>query len=208
MPMSSDPKARARSMANLKRGGGVGKGAQVALKNGTRAKLPVGDIASARQELQEALADAAPLRDPDGNLPKADAVAIEVVAAALARYKHMQEYLERVGAFSSGGKLRFTLVRELRRSEKQLLAELHELGLTPRGRAALGLDLARTDVEMKKVVPVRTAERAKAIGALIARSGGAIYPDEDPMDIDEQQKEHDEPETIPHPRTRGRDPRR
>ncbi|HEX3854742.1 MAG TPA: P27 family phage terminase small subunit [Polyangiaceae bacterium] len=175
-------------MANLKRPKGAQKGDQKGLKSGARAKLPVGDIAAARQEMAEALAEAAPLRDKDGNLPKADAIAVEVVAAALARYRHMQEYLERVTPFTTGQRLRYTLVRELRRTEKQLLAELHELGMTPRGRAALGLDVARTGAEMQKVAtPNRDPEHLLALARMLQRVGVVPeLPDDDVIDVEEQ----------------------
>jgi hypothetical protein len=188
MPMSQDPAARARSLQNLKKPKGAQKGQQVALKNGTRAKNPVGDIAAARQEMAEALAEAAPLRDKDGNLPKADAIAVEVVAAALARYRHMQEYLERVTPFTTGQRLRYTLVRELRRTEKQLLAELHELGMTPRGRAALGLDVARAGAEAQKAgTPNRDPEHLLALARKLQQVGVVPrLPDDDVIDVDEQ----------------------
>jgi hypothetical protein len=149
-------------MKNLRNGKGAQTGEQIALRNGSRSRLPVGDIKGSREAIEEALADAAPLRDADGGLPKHDAVAVEVVAAALARYRYMQEALERLTPFTNGGRLRFTLIRELRRTEKQLMSELHELGLTPRGRAALGFDLARTSSEMQKVAePNRTPEHLR-----------------------------------------------
>jgi hypothetical protein len=169
--MSSDPKARARSLANLKNGRGAEQGQQVALKHGARSKLPVGDIARAREDIQEALAAAAPLRDKDGALPKRDAIAVEVVAAALSRYRYMQEYLERVTPFTSSGRLRYVLVRELRRSERQLMSELDQLGMTPRGRAALGLDLVRTGSEMQKhVQPNRSPEHLRRVAEILQRS--------------------------------------
>jgi hypothetical protein len=161
-------------MQNLRRPAGAQKGQQLALRNGSRAKLPVGNIKRARLEIQEALAAAAPLRDKDGGLPIADRAAVEIVAAGLARQRYMEEYLERVTPFTNGFHLRYTLVRELRRTEKQLLAALHELGMTPRGRAALGLDVARTGAALQTIKPVSTAERSRAVAVLIARAGGVV----------------------------------
>jgi hypothetical protein len=168
--MSKDPAARKRSMANLKNGTGAQKGQQVALRNGSRAKLPVGDLAQAREEIQEALAAAAPLRDREGGLPIADRAAVEIVACGLSRYRYMQEYLENLTPFTSGGRLRYTLVRELRRTEKQLLAALAELGMTPKGRASLGLDLARTQ-EIAHVKPNREPEHLLALARALQRAG-------------------------------------
>lgn len=180
MPMSKDPAARARSMANLKTGTGARKGQQVALKNGSRAKQPVGDVEQARLDLQAALADAAPLRDSDDNLPVHDRIAVEVVAAALARYRYMHSHFERL--CQNKGRLRYTLIRELRRTEKQLIAELHELGMTPRGRAALGLDVARTAGEMQRVkTPNRDPEHLMRVSRLLYESGA--LPQVKPEDV-------------------------
>ena len=111
-----------------------------------------------------------------------------MVAAALARYRFMQEYLERVTPITTGHRLRYTLVRELRRTEKQLLAELDLLGMTPRGRAALGLDLARTGAEAQKVVtPNRAPEHLLALARKLQQVGAVPdLPDDDVIDVDEQ----------------------
>jgi hypothetical protein len=193
MPMSKDPAARARSMKNLRNGKGAQKGQQVGLKNGSRAKQPVGDIAAARQEMKEALADAAPLRDRDGNLPAADRIAVEVVAAALARYRFMQEHLERITPFTNGNRLRYQLVRELRRTEKQLMGELHELGMTPRGRAALGLDVARAGAEAQKAAtPNRDPEHLLALARVLQKVGAVpqlpAEEEDDVIDVAETQE--------------------
>lgn len=189
MPMTTNAAARERSLKNLKKPKGAQKGQQAALKNGSRARKPVGDIGAAREELRDALATAAPLRDREGNLPRADEIAVEVVAAALARYRFMQSHLERLTPFTSGNRLRFTLVRELRRTEKQLLAELAELGMTPRGRAALGLDVARAGAEMHKVVtPKRDPEHLLALARKLQQVGAVPrLPDDDVIEVDEQQ---------------------
>jgi hypothetical protein len=89
-PLSSDEAARSRQLANLRPGGGAAKTGDLrALRHGGHSEALLRDVSGEVRELLDALADAAPVRDPDGSLPAADAIAVERAARALKRYRHL-----------------------------------------------------------------------------------------------------------------------
>ena len=93
----------------------------------------------------DALAADAPLRDPDGGLPAADSLPVRLLAECLCRLDSVADDLRDHGwrdRESGDPRAAVELERRLR-SEALDLAE--SLGMTPRSRARLGLDLARTE---------------------------------------------------------------
>ena len=82
---SKDPAARGRSIANLRRGGQTPDGSQRVTHGAFRRVVDAGDRDAKARTIFDALAADAPLRDPSGELPAADAVTVKLLADALVR---------------------------------------------------------------------------------------------------------------------------
>jgi hypothetical protein len=130
-----------RSLANLRRGGPPappGNTFHKGTHGGYRVVAQAALDAKAR-EVFEAISADAPLRETDGTLPSHDAVVVRLLADCLCR-------LDSVGAWLAGRwattEARPALELELRlRTQALDLAE--SMGMTPRSRARLGLDVKR-----------------------------------------------------------------
>lgn len=143
MPLSGDPDARARQLANLRPGARTAPpGNRRALSHGGYAAVTRDRLDTKVREVYDALAADAPLRDLDGGLPPADAVAIRMLAEALCRLESVAEYLNRRGWETDDGEPRPAVEVE-RRLRVEVADHLDALGMTPRSRAKLGLDLSR-----------------------------------------------------------------
>jgi hypothetical protein len=145
MPLSQDPEARRRQLANLQRGGGLPAtpGNALALKHGGQSALLLRDVEAEVRELFDALADSAPVRDPDGSLPAADVVAVERAARALKRWRHLAQWCDLHGRLvEKTGEVKPAAELELR-AERELGAALDAIGCTPMARSKLGLRLAQ-----------------------------------------------------------------
>ena len=101
-----------------------------------------GRLEAKQAEIAAALGDDAPLRDAAGELPRHDAVAVVLLAKALCRLEDVERYLVERGLFDDKGEQRpaVGLEHQLRR---EIADGLDSLGMTPRSRAKLGLDVAR-----------------------------------------------------------------
>ncbi len=143
MPLSKDPRKRANQLANRRNGPPALKGNKHTLQHGASASpANIGGIPEARRELFEAIAASAPVRAADGSLPAADAAAVEVAATELARYRQVNAWIDEHGLVDRKGRP-WPVVAEVGKIASRLTALLAELGMTPKSRAALGLDLAR-----------------------------------------------------------------
>jgi hypothetical protein len=143
VPLSSDPAKRARQLANLRPGAAVaGPGNRRALRHGGYAAVAVERLEAKARQVYEALAADAPLRDPDGGLPAADAAAVTLLARCLVRLESVGEYLDRRGWEREDGDVRPALELEAK-LRREAADHLDALGMTPRSRAKLGLDVAR-----------------------------------------------------------------
>lgn len=144
MPLSRDPDARRRQIANLRPGARTAPAGNVrARRHGGYSEALVADVEREIVELRDALGETAPLRDAEGGLPAADLVAFERAARALRRYRAVDEWVALHGALdekTGDVKPAARLADELGRS---LDGILDRLGLTPACRTRLGLDVAR-----------------------------------------------------------------
>lgn len=122
--------------------GRVGVGNQRGLKHGWRSELLVRDVEREIRELMNALAEQAPVRDPDGGLPGADIVAVEAAARALKRWRSVSHWCDLHGRLDDDGEVRPAARYELE-GESALHRCLDVLGMNPTSRAKLGLDLVR-----------------------------------------------------------------
>lgn len=168
MPLSSDPEARARQLANLRRG--VTKPSPTAnLRHGGYAQLRREEIEDEERRVLEALEADAPLRDPDGGLPAADGVAVRLLASCLVRLQRVEAYLTAHGFLDEKGEPRPVLEVEAK-LRRDALDAAEALGMTPRSRARLGLDLVRAaeataDVEAARAARERLDQRLADIEA-------------------------------------------
>jgi len=131
------------SLANLKPPPPTPLGVTHALKHGFRSEVLVRDVEVEVRELMDALAESAPVREPDGSLPAADTVAIETAARALKRYRSVSTWLDLHGRLDDKGEVRSAARYELD-GERALHRCLDSLGMSPMARSKLGLNLART----------------------------------------------------------------
>lgn len=167
MPLSSDPAARSRQVANLRRGAGAGDGGmQRARQHGAYARLPAERVDAKVREVAAAIAEDAPVRAADGGLPEHDTVAVRQLAEALCRLDDIGDYLQRRGWEDENGKPRPVLEYEgtLRR---HVLDLLRELGMTPRARAALGLDIVRAQATAESSLAALAEEGREALAARV-----------------------------------------
>jgi hypothetical protein len=131
-----------RSLANLRRG--VTKapvGNTRSLRHGAYARVAEQTLDEKTKAIFDALAADAPLRDADGELPSHDAVMVRLLADCMCR-------LDSIGAWLAGrwatDEARPVLDVEMKLRNQALdLAE--SMGMTPRSRARLGLDVRRAE---------------------------------------------------------------
>lgn len=143
MPLSRDPDARRRQLANLRPGAMTAPpGNRRAVKHGAYAAVVRERLEAKSREVYEALAADAPLRGPDGELPAADAVAVRLLAEALCRLDDVSAHLRDRGLTDEDGAVRPAVELESR-LRREAADHADALGMTPRSRARLGLDVAR-----------------------------------------------------------------
>jgi len=142
--LSSDPRRRSRQLANLRRGGAppAPAGNQRHKTHGAFAVIAAARLETKTREVFDALAQDAPLRDKDGGLPREDTVAVLMLAKALCRLEDVEQYLTLNGLVDGEGEIRPAVDHE-RRLRAEVGDALDALGMTPRARAKLGLDVAR-----------------------------------------------------------------
>jgi hypothetical protein len=144
VPLSRDPEKRARSLANLRKGGPAApKGNRYTLHHGGYASPRMLPVEGKSRVIYAELSRDAPLRDAVGDLPAADRTTVELLALCLARLESIAAWLEAHGWLDpKTGEPRSAVDLERRlRTEARDHAEA--LGLSPRSRVALGLDLMR-----------------------------------------------------------------
>lgn len=143
MPLSHRPEQRARQLANLRDAPPPTPiGNTRAVSHGGFAKVAPERLEKREREIYEALSADLPLRGPDGAAPSSDALAVSLLAEALCRLDSVRNYLAERDIADAKGRLRPGVEVEAKlRREAMDYAEA--LGLTPRGRMKLGLDLAR-----------------------------------------------------------------
>lgn len=154
-PLSDDPAKRERQLANLRRGGPANAGSfrpgqpSPNLKHGLRSREPGRLIlGEAGREIVEALSAGVPLRDEHGDVPIYDRAAVEAAALHLIIVRRCLGYLSAHGFEDARGRLR-PEIHDLGKANERLERSLDRLGMTPAGRARLGLDLVRAEREQE-----------------------------------------------------------
>jgi Phage terminase, small subunit len=143
-PLSRDPVKRGAQLANLR---GAAPGEQRARQHGGYAQVSAPLQAQREREIYEALSADAPLRDAADELPRHDAAIVTLLAQCMCRLETVAAHLRDHGMFIERGK-RKGMIRPAVELEAQYRREaaryLAELGMTPKARTALGVDLVRS----------------------------------------------------------------
>ena len=162
MPLSRDPGARERQLANLRRAPAAPVGNARALRHGGYAAIARDRLEAKQGEVFDALSADAPLRDASGDLPRHDAVQVALLAEVLCRIEDVNAYLAARGYLDGNGNVRpaADLAGRMRREAADYL---DALGMTPRSRAKLGLDLVRAAPDMATIMSEPDSERRRAM---------------------------------------------
>jgi Phage terminase, small subunit len=138
---------------------------QRALTHGGYAELARARLAENERRIYDALAADAPLRDSAGALPAHDSAIVALLADCLCRLDVLRLDIGAHGVLVERGR-RKGQVRPAVELEARLRREaagyLAELGMTPKARAALGVDLART-VDLATAMSEQDPERRAAL---------------------------------------------
>jgi hypothetical protein len=143
VPLSKDPRRQRRQLANLQTGPPAPKGNQFARTHGAYAAIARDRLKEKEREVFDALSDDAPLRDASGDLSRHDTVPVALLAEVLCRLEDVNSFLSARGYLDDKGQVRpaAELAGRMRREASDYL---DALGMTPKSRAKLGLDLSRT----------------------------------------------------------------
>lgn len=145
MPLSRDPDKRSRQLANLRPGAGAGPpGNRRALAHGGYAAVSPLERDRKAQKIFEALAADAPMRDGAGGLPAADTAVVSLFARCLVQLERVEADMADHGWKDRESGDPRPVVELARRLRGEALDYAEALGMTPRSRAKLGLDLTRT----------------------------------------------------------------
>jgi len=139
-------------------------------RHGGWASIAADRLDSTQREIFDALAADAPLRDNAGELPRHDSVAVHELAVAMCRLDDVRAHLRDTGWIDQAtGEPRTAVLAVEDRLSTRVSRLLDALGMTPKARAALGLDLART-LDLSSVLsdpdPERRAAGLAAAGLL------------------------------------------
>lgn len=115
---------------------------QVATKHGAYAAIAERELTEKVRELFEAIGSDLPVRDAGGGVPAADVIPLRMLAETLIRRERVRETEMREGFETPDGRLRGVVEYGLR-LDGHALKLCEQMGLTPRSRLALGVDLVR-----------------------------------------------------------------
>jgi hypothetical protein len=123
------------------------KGNRLAVKHGAKAEPPAAAVNAIEQEIYEALAAAAPVRE-NGALPAADAAMVRLCAKTLARLQGVSDWIDAHGGpLHRDGKPKSAALWE-RRLSATATKQLASLGMSPAARVKIGAQLATVDLSM------------------------------------------------------------
>lgn len=142
MPLSDRPAARARQLGNLRNAPAAPPGNRRAVRHGGYAEVARDRLEERTRRIFDELAVDAPLRDELGELPAADHLIVSLLAQCLVRLEDIAAYLTLRGLLDVKGNVRPAAELE-RRLRAEAADHARELGLSPRARTSLGLELVR-----------------------------------------------------------------
>lgn len=141
---STDPRKRARQRSNLRQGPAAPKGNQLARSHGGYAVVTARERDEKAREVFAALSADAPLRGPDGGLPAADTAVVSLFSRCLVQLERVEQDMADHGWRDRKTGEPRPVVDLARRLRAEALDYAESLGMTPRSRARLGLDLQRS----------------------------------------------------------------
>jgi hypothetical protein len=141
-PLSERQSARARQLANLRGAPPAPAGNRRAVRHGGYAEIARDRLEDRARQVFEQLSVDAPLRDELGELPAADHLIVSLLAQCLVRLEDIAAYLTLHGLLDAKGNVRPAAELE-RRLRGEAADHARELGLSPRARTSLGLELVR-----------------------------------------------------------------
>jgi hypothetical protein len=153
--LSKDPAKRKRQLANLRRGGTNPAGGRPPA-HGAYAVIARERLEKREADVFGALASDAPLRNADGSLPGADAVLVRLLAECLCRLDSVASYLRDRGMIDDAGNVRPAVEVE-GRLRREAADHAEALGMSPRARSKIGMDLIRAEVAAQSVGADREA---------------------------------------------------
>lgn len=137
------------SLANLRPGAGrAGSGNTRRTEHGGYAVVARERLEAREREVADALSADAPLRNADGSLPAADAVLVHLLAQALCRLEDVAAHLRDRGLLDADGEMRAAVEVEAK-LRREAADHAEALGMSPRARAKIGLDMLRAEREVE-----------------------------------------------------------
>ncbi|MDP8908852.1 MAG: hypothetical protein M3N47_06980 [Chloroflexota bacterium] len=127
-----------------KRKSGAQPGNQNRKTHGAEAAVPAERLTAKARTVYDVLADDAPVRAADGALPRHDREIVVLLARALCRLEDVTTWLDEHGTFNRQGRLRERVLDREAKLRREVHSYLEALGMDPRARAKLGVDLAHT----------------------------------------------------------------
>lgn len=158
MPLSRDPEKRAKQLANLNRGGNPAPGGNAFRKtHGGYATVVAERVEAKVAEVFNVLEADAPLPHP------ANAVVLHLLAEALCRLDDVSANLRDHGLFDAKTKEPRRAIDVEAALRKEAAGYADDLGLTPRSRARLGLDVARTAISVAQALSEEDPQIRRAL---------------------------------------------
>lgn len=171
-PLSGDPAARQRQLANLRTGPPAPRGNRIGLRHGAYARITEAELDDKARLIFDALAADAPVRAADGGLPRHDSLVVRMLAENRVRRQRIAVEELRHGVEGKDGRLR-GVIQYGTRLDDQAMALAIELGMTPRSRAALGLDLVTAASAAERLEAHIRANYGDVIDSEASSSGAA-----------------------------------
>lgn len=157
MPLSSNPERRDAQLRNLRRAPAAPAGNRRHVTHGGYAVVADERLDARVLEVFRALGDDLPLRGADGEMPPADAARVRLLAEAMCRLDDLADFLRRRGIEDEKGRLRTAALDLERRLRAEAANHADALGLSPRSRVDLGLDLQRAATSAAEEEAARAA---------------------------------------------------
>jgi hypothetical protein len=177
MPLSTDPRKRSRQLANLRPAPAPEAGNDRARRHGGYARVATERMERKVAEVFDALADDMPLKDHGGL--GADAALVRVAAECACRLEDVSGYLRDYGLVDSNTDALRTHVIELEGKLRRELADyLDALGMSPRSRVKLGVDLVHAQLDAATLLSAAREEPDADLRRSMLAAGGLIDPDE------------------------------
>jgi hypothetical protein len=176
MPHSTDPEKAAIQRANLRNAPAAPEGNRRRATHGGYGRVARERMEAKALAVFDALSEDAPLTER-GGLPAADAAMVRLLAECLCRIEGVSEWLTLHGMLGEDGEPRAGVLELERKLRAEAAGYLDALGMTPRSRAKLGVDIRAATVDVSQAMsepdPVIRAQLLRRLGLLDELTEGA-----------------------------------